>query len=419
MRPVSCLALLLVALALAAPRVARAQASAISTNIDLSVRAAGMGESGVAVAWGENLDPWANPALLGEAAGVRYENARTRLVPELASDVFLTSQRLTVGAYGIGVLASGKPGGLGSVHLDYGLSGGDPQDSFRAYENVDTWGIGVSFARLARSVVRAGGGRAPGLLRHVDLALGLNHKDVTVQYVPVLAGLPGTGPGTGTAIDRGLLARLTPYDAFARPGGRLFGLERTLRLAVDVAYGTSKLNSGEPPVFFPGMINNDRMMEERHKGWAGHVALEPLGYARLFPARLRGLARSLSPALSVGGTWERITLDYQGFDYTTSTPYPARSHIVNRGTELTLLNVFSWRFGHVSDPDGSVHGASSGWSVGYAFARAVGFRYDHATIPQATDAFTGHRMADVHRRAWSVFLDPLALGDPMRRHTTF
>jgi hypothetical protein len=80
---------------------------------------------------------------------------------------------------------------------------------------------------------------------------------------------------------------------------------------------------------------------------------------------------------------------------------------VDRGFEVTLFNVFSLRRGHISDPDGSVHGATTGWSLGYAFAGAVGFRYDHATVPQATDPETGQRFADVHRRAWSVFVDPI------------
>ena len=115
------------------------------------------------------------------------------------------------------------------------------------------------------------------------------------------------------------------------------------------------------------------------------------------------------PAVSFGAAWDRNTLDYQGYDSQTGTTYPARSHIVNRGWELTFLNLVSLRHGHVSDPDGSVHGRSSGWGVGYTFVRGVGFHYDRATIPQATDPASGQQISDLHRRAWSVFVDPVRL----------
>jgi len=37
----------------------------------------------------------------------------------------------------------------------------------------------------------------------------------------------------------------------------------------------------------------------------------------------------------------------------------------------------------------------------------LGFRYDEATVPQATDPFTGQHLANVHRSAWTVFMDPI------------
>jgi hypothetical protein len=167
------------------------------------------------------------------------------------------------------------------------------------------------------------------------------------------------------------------------------------------------LNRGQPFVTFAGTSGSNRMMAERHHAWAAHVALQPLSFERTL--RSNRWARGLEPALSLGGTWERIKLEYQGYDPSTMTFGPASSRIASHGYEVTVLNVFSYRRGHVSDPDGSIDGAASGWSLGYTFAHAVGFRYDRARIPQASDPSTGVALSDVHRRAWSVFVDPLAL----------
>jgi len=407
------LALALAAWALAAPSRVRAQSTAYSTNYPPSVRAAGMAGCSNAVFWGGDVDSWSNPALLGYQSGLRYENARSQLIPDFASDVFFTSKRVFAGGGGLGFVFAGKPWrGAGSVRLDYGPSPftsptGEYLGTFDAHEDVDTWGVGLSVGRAAEALSRALTGHAPGILRYADVALGMNHKDVTLALSPDNVGFPTSGTGKGKADDRGIFFRLSPYNSFAGPG-RLAGLDRALRVAVDAAYGTSKLNRGQPPVYFPALDQQDAMLEERHRGWSARIAVHPRVLERELDDRhLRWLEQSLLPAVSFGAAWDRNTLDYQGFDPSTDTFFPARSHIVNRGWELTFLNLVSVRHGHVSDPNGSIHGTSSGWSVGYTFARCVGFRYDRATVPEAIDAFTGMRLADVHRRAWSTFVDPL------------
>jgi hypothetical protein len=313
----------------------------------------------------------------------------------------------------VGFIFAGKPvDGLGSVFLDYGTSQatdptGQPLGTFQSFEDIHSWGMGVSVGQLAQSLVGAFGGRTPRLLRRFDVALGINHKDVNLQLAPPLPGLPGAGNGSGKSDDRGVFFRVSPYNSFDGPGLSR-AIDRKVHLAVDLAYGFSRLNRGQPLVFFSGLDQADPMLEERHKGFAAHVALQPLSLERgLQDRHLAWLERSLRPAVSLGGAWDRNTIDYQGYDYLTATTFPARSYIVNRGFELTLLNVFSLRRGHVSDPDGSVHGTSTGWGVGFAYEGALGFHYDHARIPQASDPASGQRLSDVKRRAWSVFVDPV------------
>src|SRR5215468_4643234 len=118
---------LLIAATLAASLVhssAHAQGTARSMDIDVSIRSAGMGGASAAVFWGQDLNHWSNPALLGLVRGLRYEQGSTQLVPDLASDVKLESKVLKAGGGGLGLVWSGTAPGPGGVHLSYGASEG-------------------------------------------------------------------------------------------------------------------------------------------------------------------------------------------------------------------------------------------------------------------------------------------------------
>jgi len=78
------------------PQGARAQGSGRSMDIDTSIRAPGMGGVSCGVVWGDP-NVWGNVATLAGVSGVRWEHGRTQLVPGLATDVFLRSDRLMVG----------------------------------------------------------------------------------------------------------------------------------------------------------------------------------------------------------------------------------------------------------------------------------------------------------------------------------
>ena len=412
MRTMTLVGWLALASAVATAGNARAQGAAVSTNLDCSVRAAGMGRSSNAVFWGGDPDYWSNPALLGYHSGVRYEYGRTQLVPDLADDVFFTTKRLTAAAYGLGFAFADKPiDGLGSIRLDYGTSQatsptGEDLGTFSSYEDVSSWGMGLSVGRATEAIWRAAAHTSPSFLRYGDIAFGVNHKEVVLNLSPDLPGLPGIGQGKGEADDSGLLIRLSPYNSFDGPGFSE-SLDRSLQLAVDVGYGASTINRGPPTVHF-GDGSGYQMLEESRKGWATRVALQPVALTREFQDHnVDWLRRSLSPAVSFGAAWDDNRLRYEGYDYLTGQPFPAESKITKSGWELGVLNVFSLRHGHISDPDGSLDGDTDGWSLGYTMDGIAGFRYDDATVPQATDPTTGISLDDVHRHAWTFFIDPV------------
>jgi hypothetical protein len=403
MRRLGPILLVVFALVLSASEL-RAQGAAISTILDTSVRASGMGRASSAVFWGGDPDSWANPALLGYAEGIRFESGKTQLIPDLAEDVTLKSRRLTLGAYGLGIVLSGKPiDGLGSTRLSYGESqatgpGGEDLGTYESYEEIDAIGFGLSLARATETVWRAVGHDPPPLARYGDVALGLTKKNVKVFLSPAFPtmGIPEVS-GEGRAEDRGLFVRLSPYNTFDADDGA-GGLARMLRARLDVGHGRSTLNRGQPPLELGFIPTDDRMTEESRKGWSAHVALHPVALDEsLENAHLDWLARSLSPAISFGAAWEDQTERYD------TVSGPGESAIDKDGWELTLLNVVSIRRGHYSDPDGGVDGPTKGWSAGFALAGAVGFRYDRATVPQAEG------LTRLHRKAWSVFVDPLRI----------
>ena len=391
---------------------ARAQGAALSTNLDCSVRAAGMGQSSNGVFWGGDPDYWGNPSLLGYHSGVRYEYGSTQLVPDLADDVFFKTDRFTVAAYGLGFAFAGKPiDGVGSVFLDYGYSDatgptGEDLGTFHSYEDISSWGMGLSLGRATQAIWQAAAQTSPSILRYADVGFGFNHKDVVVQLVPEIPGFPGTGPATGKADDSGWFFRVSPYNSFDGPGYS-GAVDRSVQLALDVSYGISTINRGQPTLDF-GDGSPDQMIEEDRKGWAAHIAVQPVSLTRAMEDdNLAWLARSLSPTISFGAAWDDNTQHYVGYDYLTGESFPAHSDITKSGWELTLLNVFSLRHGHVTDPDGQIDGDTDGWSLGYAMSGVAGFRYDQAKVPQATDPSTGLALASVDRHAWTFFIDPL------------
>jgi hypothetical protein len=256
----------------------------------------------------------------------------------------------------------------------------------------------VSLGQAAEHLWRATSDREPPpITRYADLALGLAKKDVDVILDPRY-------PASGEAEDRGLAARLSPYNSFDGPGA-LPGLDEVLRLRLDLGFAMSTLNRGQPQVHIGNLA--EPIAEQDRRGWSARLALHPADLSReLDDSGKSWLDKSLTPLFSVGAAWEDQT---DHFEPTSGPGSDGESDIAKHGVEVTVLNILSLRRGHVSDPDGGIVGSSSGWSVGFSFAGAAGFRYDRATVPQSSG------FSKVERRAWSVFVDPLNAVRELRR----
>lgn len=355
---------------------ARAQAQ-ITFQLDPSVISAGMGGASSAVSWSAEPNYWANPALLGYYDGLRWQWGRTRLVPDLAPDVHFTTNRVTLGYWGIGVESAGSP--VGSLRLDYGSSSGtdpsgNPTGTFSAYENVDALGIGVSLSTLASSLLALSGGELPEVAKHFDVALGYASKETESVL----------GPGFSLrtkAHDRGMLLRGGVGGAVA-PG-------RT-GLSFDLSYGLAELGYGDQ--FASSTSSRD--------GIAARFAIQhPPTSVSTGSWFHRSLIRAIQPLVAIG----------YAYDHEEVSPGFFAGFTVKRyGAELTMLNLLSLRFGHVQDRSGDIDGATFGVGLALPVGDFAGARYDFAQYPEST------ALKDLQRHSFSVFMNPLAMRREMQ-----
>jgi hypothetical protein len=348
---------------------AAAQGTARSMDIDGSAISSAMGGASAAVFWSAEPNYWANPALLGYYRGVRYQYARSQLVPGLATDVILTSDRVTLGAYGVGLE-------VGRTKLDYG----DPDDS---YEKVGAIAVGASLAGLLGAALP--GSPAAALGEHLDLAVGFARKDVEMMIGPGREAEASGNPYDVGVLLRGGLDLGALGDAVA-PVRLEAGLGAAVLNFNDVEFTFLNEDESSPPSRLRRLGGSVRLAVGLPAAWSGPG----------LPARTAAFLRGLDPLVSVGLAYDDEHVqagDESDFGYDAT----------HFGAELALLNMLSVRVGHVTDREGGIEDAT--WGVGFnlPIAGVAGARYDYAEYPQSSS------LPDVKRHTASFFVDPIAL----------
>lgn len=392
----------------------------IALHYNPSIRAAGMGGGSAAAFWGHDPNYWANPALLGYHRGIRFEHGRTRLIPDFFDDVYFTSDRLTVGYWGVGFSMAGRPfDGLGEIELDYGEipivkegpgGSGIQIGTHNPYEKIRSWSLGVSLSELVGRLVEVAGCDGPAFERYGDVALGFSRRIYEYDLAPAVSD-PDLGEleavkGDAESNDRGMLVRFTPYNSVDYPGHfpRLDSfLDRWVGgFRLDVSAGTSSKNYNDPTIMYYEGRSPIPIARVARQGWGLHAAVGFPGAAEeyLDEHGLGLVAESLTPLLSFGQAWDRLLPSVPDPD---SRDRFQDTEIEQSGWELTICNVFSIRRGRMDEPSGDIHGDTSGWSLGFRFADIGGFRYDRATIPQSTV------LGNVERKGYTFFVDPVEL----------
>jgi hypothetical protein len=392
-----------------------------SQALDPSIRAAGTGKAGTAVFWGPDPDYWRNPALLACECGVRYEHGKTQLVPDLADDVYFTSDRLTLAAFGLGLSFEGQPlDVLGGRRLDYGQTEAVDEEGksygfFDSWEEVESWGIAVSAMHVLDSVLDLTRDDHSVLRRFGDIGLGVRWNTADVHLAPDWAmeiiGADGSGQTEAHTRDWGYLVRLSPYNSIDYEGW-LPALDEVLEpvlggIAVEAAYGEGTLNDRNDTVQF-GDLAPDPISRYDRRGYSIHVAA---GFPGVLSEGLEShglgwLAESLSPMISVGWAWDRMV---RSMEFPDPGSRVAGAEQEYSGWELEFANILTLRRGRIDDRDGEIHGDTSGWGLGFKAGDYGGFRYDKATVPQALD------VNEVEREGFTVFVDPLTIWRDLHR----
>lgn len=400
-------------------------AGAIVLEFDTSARSAGMGGATTAINWTDDPNVWANPALLGYHRGLRYQQFHSQLASGLADDIFMDSDRVTLGAYGVGFLFAGKPfGRMGGDYLDMGQQigtdeNGNVTEPFHSYMNADSWGVGVSLAQVFDAIAgldaptppEVAGKGGQGLARYGDIAFGWTHKrfeDALAEF-STMQDSPGGGSGRATMSDWGLLLSATPYNSIDN-AGQLPALDAALDplggLRVDLSYGWSDLNYNNARIDHVDADQSDPAPRAHRSGFAIRGALGGIPEAvrvAMEDAGLGLVAESLSPLVSYSMSWDRSTPWYrwEKTEYVSGADPKQREYL--RGSELVLANIFYLRRGHVKAEYGDIDGTTSGWGLGFRLADIAGFRYDRAEVPQAQG------LPKAKSTGYTVFVDGVAI----------
>ena len=360
---------------------ASAQGTGRSMDLDPSPRASGMGGASNAVFWDEVTNHWSNPALLGYQRGLSYEYGKTQLVPGLAADVHFTTNVLKLGGGGVGLAFSGKPFGLGGLHLSYGESqgtdpSGNPTGTYEAFEQIDSWSFGVSAVRAAEALRPTAGDDARAWSRYGDVSFGMTGKHLDMDLGPGFGS-----PAETDAFDLGFLVRFSPTE-FIPDIRDVIGL--------DLSYGWSDLSFESDPMVFLNPSNPQQVSEHERRGYAGRVTLDWPGMASQM-AGPNWIWEGLRPLVSLGYADDHARIGTESSRYLTDA----------NGWELTIANVFSLRGGHYEDLEGHIVDDTDGWGVGIPIGQIAGVRYDFAHFPQASDS----DLPDVERHSASAWID--------------
>ncbi len=392
-------------------------------KLEPSVRALGAGRAATAVFWGPDPDAWRNPALLACQHGLRYQRTKAQLVPDLTDDVFYTADRLAFAAFGVGVSLEGQPfDALGGQTLDYGETEAVDEEGvslgfFDSWEDVRSWGLAVSAVHLLDNALDLATEDHQPLRRFGDVSVGVRWNTVDVFLAPEWAlesiGIATEGDAESQAKTRdwGYTVRLSPYNSVDYEGW-LPALDEALApviggFALEAAYGEGMLNEGYDQAHYPIGLDSDPIVRQDRRGYAVRLALGLPGRLRegLESSGLGWVAQGLSPLISFGRSWDRLVLSGMLAD---GRGRWSGIQAETRGWELTLANIFTLRRGRIDDPEQSVRGDTSGWGLGFRVADYGGFRYDHATVPQA------YGLEDVDWEGFTLFADPLAIWHAVR-----
>jgi len=299
---------------------AQGTAGAYSLQIPPGARAEGMGRSFTAIA-DDAFAPWWNPGGLAFIDGKQAALMHTKLVPDLADDVYFEYLSYAQHLSGWGGIAATI------TYLSYGESqatdgGSGDLGTFSSWEMAPSIAIGTSITD--------------------DLGLGANLKYVYLDLAPALSSTSGqAGKGSTFAVDLGALYRI--------PGA-----------PVNLALVLQNLG---PDIALVDEEQADPLPRTLRFGAAWQVVNKP--------------THSLIAAIDV----DKSLLGDQGGapPDTNFTPtwFDDNEVLLNGGVEYSYSKLISLRLGYIFDDPGEIKDFTYGLGVAYK-----SLSFDYASIPQ-------------------------------------
>ena len=380
---------------------------AINMTFNTSARAAGMGDTGVAVAWDSDTNHWANPALLAFRPGVHYLSFDSQLAVGLADDIFLTNEELTLGAYGITLLLAKGP--VDGNFLDMGNQIGVDEngmvtDEFQSYMKSESIGLGVETVEILERILKK---RSGIWSRYVAFAVGATWHDFEEVLAPSGSLHDGDGgAGEGTAMSMGYILRVTPVNMTSGAG---VGQNGVLGLSVSGSYGSSILNKTDDYIQHFDVDQSDPFPRAYLSGWGVNFQLTLADDMRknMNDSGFGILGDMVNPLFSItkskqvidpGFSWNAEEGNYV-YGHDTSGLFEEK----NEGYEIGVMNIFFIRSGQIVIDYGDIDGETEGGGWKIQAGKFGGFRKDWATVPQARG------LAEVRRETWSVWVNPLEI----------
>ena len=352
---------------------------ATSLVIDTSIRSAAMGGAGAAVYWGEP-GVWANPATLAGVNGIGWVTGHTHVLPGIEEEITFSSQRLLIGAGGLGFSLMGQPiSGLGKAKVEYpplALPLGGEGD--RPYDLSEGWGVGLSPLKLIESLRKLGKASPASLTSYGDIVVGYQSKASKAVIQP-----PVFQFDEAPTYDWGVGGRL----ALAR----LWGPDAPYRLDLSGSYSQLNVRKKED-----NAITTVASTQIDRTGFALHLAPAPPSERSASPPSLPWWRPGDVPELSMGLAYDHDVTHDEPFDFN-------RTNVDHYGFEANIFRLLALRVGYLSDPDNG-NGSIEGWTYGGGL-----------TLPIGPWGSVGYQLASVpfvegldrqFRQGWALWLDP-------------
>jgi hypothetical protein len=384
--------------------IAGSGAGAIIYSFNTSARYEGMGGAGGGSPWGDATNHWANPAQLAYRRGVQWEWFKSELAQGLADDIVLENNEFIIGFGGVSLLWSRTP--ASGRYLDRGVqqavdASGQPIGTFSSYMKSESYGFALDVVKVF-DFFQSKYGEPLNYSRYASLSFGYVHKDFEDMLAPdwAIQDPAGGGGATAKTHDIGWVVGITPVNSLDTDG--------SLGFLLGAGYGASTLNGGDEVITHVDADQSDPLPRAYVKAWSlhGEMAFGKEQWRSDMPEFLRSLYDTFNPLLSLTYAYQKSEVGYfwdaavETYNYRRDTS--GDQDEIGDGWELGLANILYVRRGHFEALYGDINEDTEGWGINLQAGGMFGFRYDKATVPQATGLPT------VDRETWSIWLDPLA-----------